>query len=108
MFASTVCYRPGFRFDLDYYLKRHIPLCEKALRPLGLVGVDVRVQAPKADGTQPPYQVIATLYFESAEAFRAFATSPLSRTLSEDIPNFTDGRPEILAGEVVYHAQYTD
>lgn len=108
MFASTICYRPGFRFDLDYYLKRHIPLCEKTMRPLGLVGVDVRVLAPSADGTPPPYQVISTLYFESAEAYRAFAASPLSRKLREDIPNFTDGRPEFLAGEVVYHADYTN
>lgn len=106
MFAATICYRSEFRFDLDYYLKHHVPMSEELMKSLGLVKSDVRKVVPNPDGTMPPYQVITTVYFESAEAFQAFATSPLMAQLGADIPNFTQAPPDLFAGEVVHSAEY--
>ncbi len=107
MFAATVCYRSGLPFDLDYYLGRHVPMSEELMVPLGMVRAEVRSFAPAPDGTMPPYQIMTTVYFESAEAFQAFATSPIMAQLQADVPNFHPGQPDLFAGEVLLSSDYT-
>lgn len=79
---------PAKRFDLDYYMKKHIPLVKSLWGPLGLSGVEVLrcIGAPSGTG---PYQLIALLTFGSLAEFQEAAKQHGKQVLG-DIPNFTD------------------
>ncbi|WP_232631194.1 EthD family reductase [Methylobacterium sp. Leaf118] len=91
MILVTVMYPSGAgtRFDMDYYLKTHMPLVSERWSSKGLHDYTVVKGIGTPDGGAPPYQVMALLRFASAEAFKA-AASEDGAEIFGDIPNFTD------------------
>jgi uncharacterized protein (TIGR02118 family) len=93
--------RAGARFDMEYYLHSHIPLCiERLGRSQTLRGVEVqRGLAGAAPGTAPAFIALCHFRFASLadfqDAFGAHATE-----LQGDIPNYTDVAPVIQISEV--------
>ena len=63
----------GTRFDMDYYLQKHMPLVSERWSSKGLHGYEVVKGVATPDGKTPPYQVMAFLRFESADAFAGAA-----------------------------------
>lgn len=104
MFVATVMYKPGI--NVDYYLSKHIPWSEKLMVPYGVVRSEVRRFAPGPDGTPPAFEIMSTLYFESAEAFQACMSAPFMAELQADVKNFSDTEPLILVGGVVHSPTY--
>jgi len=49
----------------------------------------------------PPYQIIASVYFPSLEAFQAALQHPSNDDVMNDIKNYYDGMPDIFFGEVL-------
>ncbi|KAF5615203.1 dimeric alpha-beta barrel [Fusarium sp. NRRL 25303] len=96
MAQILILYPSGPSFDLDYYLKSHIPLVSKVWGPLGLQGWDV-LTFP----TGAPYQVQVTLKWKSLEAYEQAATGKPAEGLFGDIKNFTTAEPILLKGSVV-------
>ena len=90
---------PGSRFDMDYYLTKHIPLAEETLRSFGVgrITVDQGLNGPA--GTAP-YAAIAHMTFPSAEAFQN-ALAQAGPALLADIPNYTDVTLQLQVSEVV-------
>ncbi len=89
----------GSRFDLDYYLQRHIPMVQRRLcAPLMRVAVE-RGLAGGAPGAPPPFLAAAHLHFESVEAFQG-AFAPHAETIMADVPNYTNTTPVIQISEV--------
>lgn len=84
----------GTRFDLDYYLKSHMPLVSERWSALGLHDYKIVKGIGKPDGTAAPFQVMALLSFASAEAFKN-AGKAHGAEIFGDIPNFTDVQPVI-------------
>lgn len=82
----------GARFDMDYYLNRHMPMVREKLGA-ALKGSSVdRGIAGGAPGAPAPFVAMAHLTFDSVEAFQgAFAQS--GAALMADVPNYTDIRP---------------
>ena len=90
----------GSKFDMDYYLQRHIPMVQRRLgAPLKRVAVE-RGLAGGAPGAPPPYLAAAHLYFESVEAFET-AFAPHAAEIQGDIPNYTKIRPVLQISEVL-------
>lgn len=90
---------PGAKFDLDYYLQRHMPMVQRRLgAPLQRVAVE-RGLAGGAPGAPPPFLAAAHLYFESVEAFQG-AFGPHAETILADVPNYTNTTPLIQISEV--------
>ncbi len=90
---------PQAKFDLDYYLKSHIPMVQRRLgAPLKRVAVE-RGLAGGAPGAQPPYVAAGHLHFESVEAFQA-AFGPQAQPILADVPNYTNTTPVIQISEV--------
>jgi uncharacterized protein (TIGR02118 family) len=90
---------PGAKFDLDYYLQRHMPMVQRRLgAPLQRVAVE-RGLAGGAPGAPPPLLAAAHLYFESVEAFQG-AFGPHAETILADVPNYTNTTPLIQISEV--------
>lgn len=87
--------KPGSRFDLDYYLKRHMPMVVEKLTPYGMASaeVDQGVSGPMP-GTPAGYQMIAYLNFPSLEQMQA-ALMAEAGSLMADLANFTDVAAEV-------------
>jgi hypothetical protein len=123
-FLVNVLYPQG-DFNLDYYLKTHMPLVESTWASKGLKDWKVAKLGPGADGSevcyatlfslirghydpdanantksQSPYQIQAILTFDTAEQFGAAATEDGAKIFG-DIPNFTSTTATILSGETV-------
>ena len=89
----------GSKFDMDYYLQRHIPMVQRRLgAPLKRVAVE-RGLVGGAPGAPPPYLAAAHLYFESVEAFQG-AFAPHAEPILSDVPNYTNTTPLIQISEV--------
>ncbi len=99
MFNVYVMYPAGGTFDLDYYMKSHMPLVDKCFGPHGLTGWQVtKVGAPP--GAPAAYQIITRLEFEAPSGFKA-AIGASGPEVMGDIPNFTDTQAVMQMGEVV-------
>ena len=97
MFYVSVCYGtptdPG-AFD-DYYTNTHAPL---ALKVPGLVSFTTGKCASLGRG-EPPYYMVATLGFETAETMKTALTSPEMAAASSDVPNFATGGATLYSAE---------
>lgn len=98
-------HKEGGHFDLEYYLKIHMPLSIEKLRP-ALKGVSIEHGLVTAGTDTPPaFIVICQLRFDSVEAF-IDAFSPHAELLQRDIKKYTDIDPVIQFSEVELSEQF--
>ena len=92
----------GSRFDMEYYLNRHMPLSIDLLSAHpGFNGVWVeRGVAGATPGAEAPYVVLCHFRFDAVESFLA-AFTPHRATLQGDIATYTDIEPVIQFSDVV-------
>ncbi len=89
----------GKKFDMDYYLNKHIPMVNTILGNLGLVRTEVdKGIAGLEQGSPPPFVAIGYLYYENMDAFQKCMTK--ADELMADIPNFTDIQPQMQISEI--------
>jgi uncharacterized protein (TIGR02118 family) len=89
----------GSKFDLDYYLNKHMPMVESEVGP-ALQGMSVDAGlAGGAPGAPAPYACICHLLFNSVEAFQT-SFGPKAGVIMADIPNYTDIAPVMQISEV--------
>ena len=103
MILVTVMYpnQDGSKFDMDYYLKNHLALVAEKWGGMGLNSARiVKGVAGGEPGSAPPYQVMAVVEFESAEAFQS-AVAEHGAEIFGDIPNFTDVQPTVQISDIV-------
>ena len=101
MIRVSVIYpnNPGGTFDMDYYLTKHMPMVGAKLKPaLKAMTVDHGISGA-LPGTDAANRVIATLSFDSAEAFQA-AFIPHAAEIQGDIANYTNIVPTVQISEV--------
>jgi uncharacterized protein (TIGR02118 family) len=86
----------GARFDMDYYLMKHMPASiEKLSASAGFRGVSVeRGVGGGAPESEPTFIAMCHYLFDSAEDFLA-AFNQHAELLQGDIPNYTDIAPVI-------------
>ncbi len=92
-------YKEGSRFDMDYYLKSHIPMVQKKL---GAACKQIAVEqglSGAMPGTKPAFSVTAHMLFDNLGAFQA-AFAPHAAEIQGDIPNYTQEQPIIQISEV--------
>ena len=91
----------GKTFDLDYYMKTHMPLAQRLLGPRGLLSfeVDKGLSAPDPN-EPPPYVAVGHLKFSSVEEVHK-AFTEVAGELMKDIPNYTDIEPQFQISEVL-------
>ncbi len=102
MVIVTVMYpiRPENKFDLDYYMKSHMPLVRDRWTPCGMQDATVLKGLPGPGGAAPLYGMMAMLRFASAEALQE-GLSKHGREVMGDVPNFTDAQPVLQVNEVL-------
>jgi len=96
MIMVTVTYPvdDSARFDMDYYMNRHIPLVRERWAAHGMTDVKVITGTAQADGGAPAFRLMALLTFTSLDAFKA-AGAAHGREVAGDVGNFTD-RPGVV------------
>ena len=101
MISLMVLYpnEPGSRFDIDYYVNRHLKLVRDRLEPLGMRSLTFMTEAATDLAAAPQtFRLVADLRFDDMEATRRALAAHGAETQA-DIPNFTDVTPVILIGE---------
>ena len=92
---------PGGTFDMDYYLRTHMPMSLARLRSHpGFIGLSVErgIAAPSSD-IPPPYVAMCHYTFRTADDFVA-AFSPHALELQRDIANYTTIAPIVQFSDV--------
>jgi uncharacterized protein (TIGR02118 family) len=94
--------KPGCRFNMDYYLNKHMPLSIELLSTApGYKGVSVERGLGGGRPDAPPtYIAMCHFLFDTVEAFMA-AFMPNSSILQGDMSNYTDIESMIQISEVV-------
>jgi len=91
---------PGKRFDMNYYINKHMPLVKSLLGPYGLVKTEVDKGIASLEGAPAPFVCVAVLYFGSLEGLEKAFEAHLAE-LTADIPNYTDISPQVQISEIV-------
>jgi uncharacterized protein (TIGR02118 family) len=93
----------GARFDLDYYLTKHMPLVAEKLGG-ALKGWSAEQGIGSgAPGVPAEFMIQATLTLESLEAFQA-AMAASGAEIMGDIKNYTDIQPHIQVNKILGEA----
>ena len=102
MIVVSVMYpnKEGARFDLDYYVNKHMTLVASRGQDLGLQSYQVLSGLDAPGGGKPAYRVVANLTVSSVQAFQSGMETHGSEIMG-DIPNYTDIAPVIQISEVV-------
>ena len=89
----------GSKFDMPYYLDKHIPMVRQKLGS-ALRGVSVEEGLGGGQPESPPaYLAMGHLLFDSIAAFQA-SFGLHAQAILGDIPNFTNTQPAIQISEV--------
>ncbi len=101
MIKVSVLYPAGAAttFDMDYYLKSHIPMVRQKL---GAACIGVAVEqglGGGAPGSAPTYIAMGHLLFNSVADFQA-AFAPHAAEIMGDVPNYTNAQPVIQVSDV--------
>ncbi len=103
MIRVTVSYptTPGARFDLDYYMKKHMPLVAGLLSKFGMIGYSVsKGLGGFTPGSPAEFMITAQLHIDTMEHLQAGMAAE-SPAIMADIPNYTDIQPHIQIDEVL-------
>jgi uncharacterized protein (TIGR02118 family) len=101
MIKVSVLYphKDGGRFDMDYYLAKHMGLVRQRLGA-ALKGISVEQGiAGGAPNSPAPFAAMGHLLFDTVGAFQSAMASHGAEFMA-DIPNFTNIEPTIQVGEV--------
>ena len=90
---------PGSRFDMGYYLGKHIPMVQQklgtALKGTAVEGGVSGIQP----GSPPAFIAMGHLLFDTVESFQQ-TFGPHAEAIVGDIPNYTNTQPTIQVSEV--------
>ncbi|KAI1345829.1 hypothetical protein F5Y01DRAFT_299430 [Xylaria sp. FL0043] len=93
-FIMSVVYPAGTKFDMEYYIAKHMPLVQKKWAPHGLKSWKVA----KYDNKGAPYIVQAWLEWESQAHSEAGTKSEDGTVVFGDVSNFSSSQPVVLSG----------
>lgn len=90
----TILYpnQEGVRWDVDYYVKHHMPLIMKLYGRKAIKRFELRKGDTAQTGGTPPYIGSINIYIEDHKAFEA-AGKQHGPTLVADVPNFSSVMP---------------
>lgn len=101
--STTVLYpnTPGKKFDIDYYLNKHMPYAEKIWGPLGMKDWRLTAFKDSEDGTPAVYRYGVVSRWTALEDMKRATTTEVGKSVLDDAANFTDEVPLLLVGDEV-------
>lgn len=92
-------YKAGAKFDMNYYLSKHMPMVQKLLGSALKGCVVEQGVSGGAPGTSPAFSALCHLRFDSVEAFNN-SFGPNAGTITSDIPNYSSEAPVIQISDI--------
>jgi uncharacterized protein (TIGR02118 family) len=90
----------GKKFDVDYYINKHMKLVSERLKSFGIVRTEVdKGIAGGAPGAPAPYVCIGHVYMNSLADFQK-GMGTHGKEIMADIPNYTNIQPTIQISEI--------
>jgi uncharacterized protein (TIGR02118 family) len=90
----------GNKFDMDYYLEKHVPMVSKLLGDT-VKSVTVEQGLGGAEpGSPAAFLTMANMYFNTMDDF-ANSFGPNAGTIMGDLPNFTNTQPTVQISKVL-------
>jgi|SRR6185436_6189326 len=101
MIKVTVLYpnAPDARFDMKYYVTRHLPMVRDKCAPACLGIAAESGLGGGEPGSRAPYIAVGHLTFDSVEAFQK-SFGPNAPEILADVPNYTNTKPVLQISEV--------
>lgn len=93
-------YHPGCRFDMDYYVNRHIAIHKQDPLVLGII--IEQGESAFRQGPVPGLVCAAHFFYESIGTLNESRTPEKGKRQAADLPNFTDITPQDQISEVEY------
>ena len=91
---------PDKKFDMDYYLNKHMTVLHEKLDPVSLVKTEIDEGIDsQGENTPPPFRVICHMFFNSMEDFEKIL--PYEAELFGDVPNYTNIVPVVQISEMI-------
>ena len=75
----------------QYYRDVHVPLVQRHAPAIGISGVDLVKFEKNADGSNPSFYRMASLWFDSPAALDRGMATPEFKALVDDLGNFATG-----------------
>ncbi|KAF7557534.1 hypothetical protein G7Z17_g538 [Cylindrodendrum hubeiense] len=92
---------PDAEYNVEYYVKHHMPLVQNTLGKYGLKSWTVTKFVTGPDDSEPKYSFGSVMYWESLESIKNAFAGPEIGGLFEDVVNFSNKHAELLTGEIV-------
>lgn len=92
-------------FDMDYYLKTHMPLVMESWKEHGLLGYTVKQFEPGLDGAAPKFSVQCDLAWESKKCVEEALKLPVTKEVFDDVPKFSNETPFFMLATQVGEAK---
>jgi uncharacterized protein (TIGR02118 family) len=90
------------RFDMDYFLNKHIPRIREIFKDLGLRNIEVQQGIASAAPGQPaPFMCISSFLFDKLEDFQQ-GMAAQGAWIVGDVPNYTNVQPQIQISNLVF------
>jgi len=91
----------GGKFDMEYYIKQHIPLVHRLLDSYGLVRTEVdKGMGTAKPGAPAPFIAVGHLVFDSIDNMQK-GLGAHDPDLAADLKNFTDIQPQFQISEML-------
>ena len=84
------------KFDMDYYLKHHIPATEAGWGPLGMTNC---IACSTEEDTEFVIKVITS--WKNVASWDAAKGGKAASELTADVANFTNVKPVVVVGQVL-------
>jgi uncharacterized protein (TIGR02118 family) len=91
--------KDGAKFDMSYYLSRHIPMVKKVLGPALKEVIVEQGVGGAAPGSKAAYSTLCHLRFDSIQSFQS-AFGPHAESIQKDVPNYSSVEPIVQVSEV--------
>ncbi|KAF6808473.1 ethyl tert-butyl ether degradation [Colletotrichum sojae] len=101
--TTTVLFRnePDAKYDIDYYVKNHMPLVQSLWGKYGVTGWSVTRYTSGADGSAPEFSFGSIVTWESKDQIAAAFARPEAGQIMGDRLNFSNKKPIFLFGETI-------
>lgn len=101
MFRFTAVYpaTEGGRFDFDYYVKNHMPMCVSFIGE-SVMRTEVTRGVSGAEGSPAPYAATGSIYLRNLDGLQ-IAVQQHGAKMGDDVPNFTNIAPVLSIEEIV-------
>lgn len=94
---TTVLYPRDATFNLEYYINNHMALVVEKWTSYGLKDWQI-VQFTSENA---PFKVGAIFTWDNLDGAKAAMEAHESRTIFDDVPNFSDQQPILFSGDII-------